>query len=220
MDPLALVTTVLQSPWLLLVLILMIAVDGPLPVLPSETVLMSGIATATVGWDVPMLVGLFVAAATGSMLGDLAAYGLGRGSHRMLRQRDDRYGVARWVRANLFRRPVTSLAASRFMPGGRLVSTAAAGRMQLPAQRFLAGSLVSSVLWGCYMIVLGFVLGPVTGGNPLLCVLAGGVMAVLTTGTFVLVQRLRAGRGLLRATRPERDTVTVPGTRERVPAAD
>ncbi|MFP5071533.1 DedA family protein [Pseudonocardia nantongensis] len=214
MDPLALVSSVLQSPWLLPVLILMIAVDGPLPVLPSETVLMSGIATATVGWDVPMLAGLFLAAATGSMLGDHVAYGLGRGSHRMLpRQRDDRYGIARWVRANLFRRPVTSLAASRFMPGGRLVSTAAAGRMRLPARLFLAGSLVSSMLWGAYMIVIGLVLGPVTGGNPLLCILAGGVMAVLTTSTFALAQRLRTGC-------PGRSAVPVPETREPVPAAD
>lgn len=192
-DPMALLSAVLQSVWLLPVLVLMIAVDGPMPVLPSETVLMSGIASATVHRDLPMLVGLFAAATTGSLLGDLAAYGLGRGSHRMLpRRRDDRYGVARWVRANLFRRPVTSLAVARFVPGGRLVSTAAAGRTGLPLRLFLAGSLVSSLLWSVYMLVVGLVLGPVTGGNPLLCILAGGLMAVLTTGAFALLRRLRA----------------------------
>lgn len=185
----------LGSVWLLPVLILMIAVDGPLPMLPSETVLMSAVATATVSHDLPMLTGLFLAAGVGSVLGDLAAYGLGRGSHRLLAARAaDRHGVTRWVRANLFRRPVAALAAARFVPGGRLASTAASGRLGLPLRAFLAGSAVSSLLWSVYMLVVGLVLGPVTGGNPLLCVAAGGVMAVLTGGGFAVGHRIRSRR--------------------------
>lgn len=212
MDLLAGLTAVLESVWLLPALVLMIAVDGPLPMFPSETVLMSGVATASVPPDVPMLAGLFVAAAVGSVLGDLAVYGLGRGSNRMLPARtDDRYGVARWVRSNLFRRPVTALAAARFVPGGRLVSTAAAGRLGLPYRVFLVGSLVSSLLWSVYMLGIGLVLGPVTGGNPLLCVLAGGVMAVLTTAVFALAHRLRTARTRRRHVAPAPPT-TLAGT--------
>jgi hypothetical protein len=41
-DVVGIVNTCLHSIWLLPVLVVMIAVDGPVPVLPSETLLMSG----------------------------------------------------------------------------------------------------------------------------------------------------------------------------------
>lgn len=190
-----LVTAVLHSGWLLPALVLMIAVDGPAPLLPSETLLMTATASASVVRDVPMLLGLFLSAVAGSMTGDLAVHALGRGSHRLLpRSARSEHGVTRWVRSNLFRRPVTALAAARFLPGGRLASCAAAGRMGLGLRPFLAGSAVSSLLWAVYMLVIGLALGPVTGGNPLLCVLAGGVLAVTTTAAFAVARRIRATR--------------------------
>lgn len=190
-----LVTAVLHSGWLLPALVLMIAVDGPVPMLPSETLLMMATASASVVRDVPMLLGLFLTAVLGSVLGDLAVHALGRGSNRLLpRSAYADHGVSRWVRSNLFRRPVTALAAARFLPGGRLVSCAAAGRLGLGLRPFLAGSAVSSVLWAVYMLVVGLVLGPMTGGNPLLCVLAGAVLAVVTTSLFALARRVRAAR--------------------------
>jgi membrane-associated protein len=191
-----LVTAVLHSAWLIPALVLMIAVDGPVPVLPSETVLMTATATAGVSGDVPMVVGLVLAAVVGSMTGDLAVHALGRGSHRLLPRSadtDDRPAV-RWVRENLARRPVTVLAAARFLPGGRLAGCAAAGRLGLGLRPFLAGSAVSSVLWALYMLGIGLALGPVTGGNPLLCVLAGGVLAVVTASLFWVASRVRTLR--------------------------
>nr|WP_255426720.1 VTT domain-containing protein [Pseudonocardia sp. C8] len=189
------VTAILQSAWLLPALVLMIAVDGPVPMLPSETLLMSSVASASVARNLPMLAGLFFASAAGSMAGDLAVHALGRGSHRLLpRSAQAEHGVARWIRSNLFRRPVTALAAARFLPGGRLVSCAAAGRLGLGLGSFVAGSAVSSTLWACYMLGIGLALGPVTGGNPLLCVLAGAVLAVLTAGAFAIARRVRAAR--------------------------
>ena len=190
-----LVTAVLHSGWLLPALLLMIAVDGPVPMFPSETLLMTATASASVVRDVPMLLGLFLAAVAGSIAGDLALHALGRGSNRLLpRSAHAEHGVARWVRENLFRRPVTALVAARFLPGGRLVSCAAAGRLGLGLRPFLAGAAVSSVLWAVYMLVIGLVLGPMTGGNPLLCVLAGGVLAVLTSAAFGLARRFWASR--------------------------
>ena len=99
-----------------------------------------------------------------------------------------------WVRANLFHRPVVALVGARLLPGGRLVSTAAAGRVGLPLRRFLPGSLVSSAVWSVYMLAVGMLLGPMVGGNPFLSLAAGVVMAVLTAGGFAVIQRLRARR--------------------------
>lgn len=183
---------VLHSAWLLPVLTVLIAIDGPVPMLPSETLLMSAAASAFGSYDAVGILGLFAAALAGSVLGDLAVFGMGRSSTRVLpRAAEAETGLAAWVRSNMFRRPVVALVGARFVPGGRLVSTAAAGRLGLPLRRLLAGSVVSSALWSVYMLVIGLAVGPMTGGNPLLCIVAGAVMAVLTAGAYAVGSRIR-----------------------------
>ena len=185
----------LHSLWLLPVLAVMIAADGPVPVLPSETILMSAAAAAFGVHDIRGTVGLFAAALVGSIAGDLLAFWLGRSSNRLLpaaAHADS--GLGHWVRANLFHRPVVALVGARLLPGGRLVSPAAAGRVGLPLRRFLPGSLVSSAVWSVYMLAVGMLLGPMVGGNPFLSLAAGVAMAVLTAGGFAVIQRLRARR--------------------------
>lgn len=195
MDLVRLFDQCLHSLWLLPVLVVMIAADGPLPVLPSETILMSASAAASGVGDVRGIVGLFAAALAGSIVGDVLCFWLGRSSNRFLPAAAHAdHGLARWVRANLHCRPVTALVGARLLPGGRLVSTAAAGRVGLPLRRFLPGSLVSSAVWSVYMLAVGMALGPMVGGNPVLSLLAGVAMAVVTAGGFALVQRLRARR--------------------------
>jgi membrane-associated protein len=194
-DVLAVCDTVLRSSWLLPLLVVLIAVDGPFPVLPSETLLMSASTTAFGSADAGMVVGLFVAALVGSVLGDLVVYWLGRCSHRLLgRGVDARGGVSSWVRRHVLLRPGVALVGARFVPGGRLVSTAAAGRFGLPLRRFLPWTVASSVAWSVYMLAIGLALGPITGGNPLLSLLAGAVMAVLTAGGFAVASRVRTAR--------------------------
>lgn len=72
------------------------------------------------------------------------------------------------------------------------MSTAASGRFGLPLRRFLPWTLVSSVVWTGYMLLIGLALGPVTGGSPVLCLAAGVAMALLTGGVFALAQAVRA----------------------------
>ena len=201
----------LHSLWLLPVLTVMIAADGPVPVLPSETLLMSAAAAAFGIGDARGIVGLFLAALVGSIAGDCLVFWLGRSSNRLLPPAvDAESALTRWVRSNLFRRPTVALVGARLMPGGRLVSVAAAGRLGLPARTFLAGSLASSVIWSVYMLGIGMLLGPIVGGNPFLSLAAGAAMAVLTAGGFALVQRLRA-RLRPAVAAPEAATGTAPG---------
>ncbi len=203
MDLVGLFDTCLHSLWLLPVLTVMIAVDGPVPVLPSETILMSATAAASGVGDVRGIVGLFAAALVGSVIGDLFVFGLGRSSTRFLpAAAHAEHGLTHWVRANLHRRPVVTLVGARLLPGGRLVSTAAAGRVGLPMRRFAAGSLVSSAVWTVYMLGIGMLLGPIVGNDPLLSLAAGVVMAVVTAGGFALVSRLRARRRRAAAAAP------------------
>jgi membrane-associated protein len=182
----------LHSVWLLPVLTFLIALDGPFPVLPSETLLTVAAAAAFGTADVAGVAGLFVAAVVGSVLGDLFVYSLGRTSNRVLRgagTKED--GLGAWVRRNLYTRPIVACVGARLIPGGRLVSTAACGRVRLPMRLFLPATLVSSSVWSVYMLLVGAVLGPITKGNPILCLLAGIVMAGITAGGFELGRRIR-----------------------------
>jgi membrane-associated protein len=195
LDVLTVCDAVLRSSWLLPILVVMIAVDAPFPVLPSETILMSAATTAFGGGDVGMVFGLFIAALAGSVLGDAVVFWLGRCSHKLLaRTVDTEYEVSAWVRKHMLRRPGIALVGARFVPGGRLVSTAAAGRFGLPVRRFLPWTIASSAAWSVYMLLIGLALGPVTGGDPLLSLFAGVGMAVLTAAGFAVVSKLRRNR--------------------------
>ncbi len=197
-DLVAGVDAVVQSVWLLPVLVFVVAVDAPFPVLPSETLLMTAVAGAFSDGDVGTVFALFAAAVVGSVLGDLVAFGLGRSSHRLIatsgKGGSEQGRTARWVHRQLLHRPGVVLVGARFVPGGRLVSTAAAGRFGLSTRRFVLWSTVSSAAWALYMVGIGRALEPLTGGNPLLCVLAGFVLAVVTGGLFALAGRLFGGR--------------------------
>jgi membrane protein DedA with SNARE-associated domain len=195
LDVLTVCDAVMRSSWLLPLLVVMIAVDAPFPILPSETILMSAATTAFGGGDVGMVFGLFVAALAGSVLGDSVVFWLGRCSHKLLaRTVDTEYEVSAWVRRHMLCRPGIALVGARFVPGGRLVSTAAAGRFGLPVRHFLPWSIVSSAAWSAYMLLIGLALGPVTGGDPLLSLFAGVAMAVATAAGFALVSKLRRPR--------------------------
>lgn len=194
-DVLASVGVLLHSVWLLPLLAVLIAADGPLPVLPTETLLVSAWAVAIGEKDVPVLLGLFVVAVVGSAAGDLLVYTLGRGSNRLgARAERADCGISRWVRTHLRHRPGATLVGARFLPAGRLVSTAAAGRFGMRISRFLPWSLASSAAWSTYMLGIGLLLGPITGGAPLLSLLAGAVVAAVTAGGFALARRIRSRR--------------------------
>jgi membrane protein DedA with SNARE-associated domain len=184
----------LYSPWLLPVLVVLIAIDGPVPVLPSETLLMSAAALAFAEHDAAAVLGLFAASVLGSVIGDLFVYGLGRSSHRVIGRAADSGDLAAWVRKHLLARPGMALVGARLLPGGRLVSTAAAGRFGLALYRFVPCSVASSSVWSIYMLLIGLALGPVTGGRPLLCLVAGVAMALLTGAAFAVGKRVRARR--------------------------
>jgi membrane-associated protein len=195
LDVLTVCDAVLRSSWLLPILVVMIAVDAPFPVLPSETILMSAATTAFGGGDVGMVFGLFIAALAGSVLGDAVVFWLGRCSHKLLsRTVDTEYEISAWVRRHMLRRPGIALVGARFVPGGRLVSTAAAGRFGLPVRRFLPWTVASSAAWSGYMLLIGLALGPVTGGDPLLSLFAGVAMALATAVGFAVVSKVRRSR--------------------------
>jgi membrane protein DedA with SNARE-associated domain len=201
------VALLLHSGWLLPALALLVTLDGPFPVVPSEPLLMTASAVAIGSNDVRMALGLLAAALVGSVAGDHLMFAVGRTSRRVAVPGDG--GIARWVRRNVVGRPAVTIVGARFVPGGRLVSTTAAGRYGLGLRRFMPCSLVSSALWACYMMSVGLLLGPLTGGDPLRGLVAGIVMGGLSAGAFALGTRLRARRRASADRRESRPLVRV-----------
>jgi membrane-associated protein len=188
------IAALLHSVYLLPVLLGMVVLDAPFPMVPSEAALMSAYGLAFGAHDWFLVAGLYVAAFTGAVLGDLLMWRLGRGSRRMPAEN----ALTRWVAENIERRPGAVIVGARFLPGGRLVSTLAAGRYGMPVARFLPWSLLTSSAWALYMLLMGLVLAPLIGGDPLRGLVAGLAMAALVGGLVALVRRLRDG---LRAAR-------------------
>ncbi|MYW75808.1 VTT domain-containing protein, partial [Pseudonocardia sp. SID8383] len=145
-DPSALIGYLLQSPWLVPLLAVAVMCDGPLPFLPSEPVLFSATAAALADGDRWRIVALFGAAVVGSLLGDAVLYGAGRSSHSVVRGTRRGDGTGAWVRRHLHRRPVAALVATRLLPGGRLASVSAAGRVRLPLRAFLPATVASALV--------------------------------------------------------------------------
>src|SRR5690349_22926853 len=74
----------ISSPWLYLVVLLAVAVDGFIPVVPSETLVIGLGALSATGR--PNLVALAMAAIAGGMAGDRVSYFLGRKAGRRIGQ--------------------------------------------------------------------------------------------------------------------------------------
>lgn len=194
-DVTAVCGAVLHSAWLLPALALMIAVDGPAPMLPSETVLLAGLALALGDRQVPMLVGLFLVSVLGSVAGDLVVFGLGRSSRRFGVGAAEAQGrFTGWIRRNVLCRPGVTLVAARFVPAGRLVSTAAAGRYGLRLQAFLPWSMASSAAWALYMVLVAVLINPFADGRPASALLGAIVIGVLTAAGFACVKAVRDRR--------------------------
>ena len=205
----------LHSLWLLPVLAVMIAADGPVPVLPSETLLMSAAAAAFGIGDVRGIVGLFVAALVGSVGGDgrrvlarplVEPLAAGRGAGR---ERPDAVG-AREPAPQAGRRPRRAPAScpaaawsARPPRAGSACRCAGSCPGRWRARRCGASTCSSS----------GWLLGPIVGGNPFLSLAAGVVMAVLTAGGFALVQR--RPRGASPVLRPRRRSSRIRSPRRR-----
>lgn len=195
-DPSALIGYLLQSPWLVPLLAVAVMCDGPFPFLPSEPVLFSATAAALADGDRWRIVALFGAAVVGSLLGDALLYGAGRSSHSVVRATRRRDGTGAWIRRHLHRRPIIALVATRLLPGGRLASVSAAGRVRLPLRAFLPATVASALVWSTWMTGIGVLVGPITHGDPLMSVLAGVVLAALVASVAA------AARALLRLRRP------------------
>jgi membrane protein DedA with SNARE-associated domain len=189
-------TDLIGSDLVLVVLFAFAVLDGFFPPVPSETAVIALTAAwgAGDGGPAPLLV--VAVAACGAFTGDQLAYLVGRrASGRIGRARGK--GARAFVRAGemVQRHGGTLLLAARFVPGGRVAVTTAAGALGFPRTAYVAWTAAGGVAWGAYYASIGALSGSWLQGNTLLAIVigvAGGVLLGAVANRCVTAMR-RAG---------------------------
>lgn len=198
-DLLALVDPLMTSPLLYPLLMALGSLDGLLPMIPSEVVILTAGVFANAG--TPILLLIVVATALGVFIGDHLAYGLSRsvlGPRLTSRSKRVSQAVAAAGR-QLDRRAGLLIVTSRFVSGGRVTMNLACGTTGLPLSRFSPASAIAALAWAAYTAGLGFVGGAAFVANPLLGLAVGLGLSFAFGGIVGLIHR----RATRRKVRPE-----------------
>lgn len=189
----SLIEILFESDWAYAVVFGLAALDAVLPVVPSETAVITAAALAGSGRLSLTLV--FVSAATGAFVGDNLAYWIGRLSSgtvsRMTRSPRAQRGME-WAKRELAERGPTVIIASRFVPGGRTGTMLTLGITHFSWPRFVPFDLLATLAWAGYACALGAIGGIAFADRPLVAV---GVALGLA---FILTAAIEGGRRLLR----------------------
>ena len=205
-----------SSPWLLIVLYLLVVADAFLVLLPSETAVVA-LAALSVSGGGPVPVAVIAVAAAGAVTGDLVCYLAGR-----------RIGVDRWAwqrrgkaaraidraRSAIVTRPAVLLFTARYVPFARIAVNLTAGAGGLPLRRFLPLAAGAGCCWAVYNVVVGTIAGAVLADRPLLALTVSVVVAIgvglMVDALVGTASRRRERRRNATALEPERASAPEP----------
>ncbi|MFF5229424.1 DedA family protein [Dactylosporangium sp. NPDC000521] len=180
-----LVESFAATPWVVLVVFVVAALDAVVPLSPSESTLIAvAVLSAQAGRPAIWLV--IVAAAAGAFAGDVVSFRIGvragAGVLRRLLTRRRGQQVYAWARRTLTERGGQVLVFARYLPGGRSASALAAGVVGYPAGRFQAWTAVGVSVWAVMAGSIGYASGRFLDGRPwqaLLLAYAGAAALLL-----------------------------------------
>src|SRR5262249_6504138 len=189
------------SGWAYGIVFVLAVLDALVPVVPSETaVITAGVVASTGDLNLAAIV---AAAAAGPVVGGSTAYWVGRrfGGRVVDRFFSGEQSQRRidWAEQQLSERGGELIVVARFIPGGRTAVTVSAGLLEFPWGRFVAFDAVAAVGWALYASLLGYFRGPAFAGPPwegrrralgIAVAVAGGV-----EGTRWVLKRRRASGG-------------------------
>jgi len=165
-----LVLPLATSPWVYLIALLLVVLDGICPVFPSELIV-AGLAALAASSAVPDIVLLLLTASLGAMLGDSLTYALGRliGVRRLQSTRLRPLArLLRWASRRMGPRAGMVVLTARFIPFARLAVNLTAGSTNFPYARFAPFCLVAGVIWAADNVTLGYFAGHWFRNQPLL----------------------------------------------------
>ncbi len=146
------------SGWAYLIVSVLAYLDALVPVVPSETSVITAGVVASAGELNLMLI--VAAAAAGAFLGDNTAYFIGRRFGARINERFFSGEKARrrteWAQQQVSERGGELIAIARFIPGGRTVVTLSAGTLGYPWRRFVLFDAAAALGWALYASLLGY----------------------------------------------------------------
>lgn len=184
------------STWAYLVVLLFAALDVFVPVVPSETAVITAGVLAAEG-ELALSV-ILLCAASGAFLGDNSAYfvasRIGERAVRRIRANERGRRSLDRARRQLDSRSGELIIVGRFIPGGRSAVALTAGMTRFPWRRFAVFDAIAGAVWACYAGLLGYLGGRVFGREPWRALLVALLVAVAIGGLTELVRRLLARR--------------------------
>jgi len=149
------------SGWAYAIVFALAVLDAIVPVVPSETaVITAGVVASAGDLGLPLVIAV---AAAGAFVGDNTAYFIG---HRFGGRVEARFFTGekaqrriRWAEGQLDTRGGELIVVGRFIPGGRTAITLSAGTLGFPWRRFALLDAAASMIWATYAALLGYVGG-------------------------------------------------------------
>jgi membrane-associated protein len=193
------------SGWAYAIIFALALLDAVIPVVPSETsVITAGVVAAAGDLSLTLVI---CAAAAGAFAGDNTAYLIGR---RFGQRAEDRFFSGekaqkrlQWAERQLDERGGELIVIARFIPGGRTAVTLSAGTLHYPWRRFAAFDAAASLIWALYAALLGYIGGRAFEHAAWKGLLLALGIAFAVAGVIELVRWLR--RRWRESTVPERD---------------
>lgn len=178
------------SGWAYLIIALLAYLDALVPVVPSETSVITAGVVASTG-DLSLAVVIAVAA-SGAFLGDNTAYYVG---HRFGTRINDRFFSSEknrkrveWAQRQVNERGGELIVIARFIPAGRTVVTLSAGTLGYPWRKFVIFDAVATLGWALYAALLGYFGGHAFEKAPWKGLLLALGIAFAVTGTIEVVR--------------------------------
>jgi membrane-associated protein len=146
------------SGWAYGIVFLVALLDALIPLVPSETtVITAGVVAAAGDLSLPLII---PAAAVGAFVGDNSAYLIGRrfGSRATDRffSGDKARNRIEWAQRQVSERGGELIAVGRFIPGGRTAVAVSAGTLRFPWPRFALFDAAAALGWALYASLLGY----------------------------------------------------------------
>ncbi|ADX71853.1 DedA family protein [Pseudarthrobacter phenanthrenivorans] len=170
--------------------------DAIFPLVPSEMVVITAGALSADGRTNVLVVGFLSALA--SWIGDLVVFQLFRRrlSHVLDRWRWGRRvhrgihdAIAKAGRSSTY----GTIIGARFIPGGRLATSAAAGIANVSVPGFSLCAGIGAVLWACWLVGLGYFTGSTTGLPFWASSLIGVALGLVIGATVGIIATRRRG---------------------------
>jgi membrane-associated protein len=197
----------INSPVSYLIALLLPALDVIIPVLPSETAIIT-LGVATAGSTDPRIAILVALAALGAFLGDNAAYLIGRKLGPFIDRRafSGEKGARRkaWAVQALDRYGARLIIVCRFIPGARTAVTLVCGLVGFRRRTFVIATACAGVIWACYAFFIGRLGGHAFESRPWAGLLLAFGVALGITGLTELIRRLQPWRWFRRG-HPDQD---------------